>query len=356
MVFWTLVIALTVIACGSLLYAGRAGAVNARPDDPQAPERSHHKKLLAEIDREEADGQLSAEDAVAARAELARDVLRIDREAGAEGTTRRFSLPVAGLVVVVIAGLSFGTYAFLGDPALPGAPLAARPSPHSLSPELASAVEKIEAQLLISPDELRGWQVLGPVYLRVGRYHDAVNAYRHILDLAGATPDTETDLAEALSLANDGEPTAEALALLQKAADTDPKHVRSRFYLAGEAMRQNDFAKAEKLWTEVLALSDGTENWRPAAEQSLQMAQAGAATEGDPDAQNQMIAGMVEGLAARLADSGGTVGEWTRLVRAYTVLGDMEKAQEAYDEAKAAYPNATVRVDLDALAKQNGLE
>ncbi len=356
MLVWTLVIALTVIACGSLLYAGRAGAVNATPADPQAPERSHHKKLLAEIDREEADGQLSAEDAVAARAELARDVLRIDREAGTDRQTRRFSLPFAGLVVVVIAGLSFGTYAFLGNPSLPAAPLVSRSAPNAMPPEIAAAVEKVEAQLAKSPDDLRGWQVVGPVYLRIGRYHDAVNAYRRILDLAGATPDTETDLAEALSLANGGMPSAEAISLLQKAADADPNHVRSRFYLAGEAMRRNEFTRAEKLWTEVLALSDGTENWRSAAEQSLRMAQAGASTEGDSEAQNQMITGMVEGLAARLADSGGTVAEWTRLVRAYTVLGDTEMAQQAYDDAKAAYPDAAARTDLDALAKQNGLE
>lgn len=356
MLFWTLVIALTLIACGSLLYAGRAGAVNATPTDPHAPERSHHKKLLAEIDREEADGQLSAEDAVAARAELARDVLRTDRTAGANTKPRRFSLPVAGLVVVVIAGLSFGTYTFLGNPSLPGAPLAGRTAPDTVPAEVASAIEKVEAQLLESPDDLRGWQVLGPVYVRAGRYHDAVTAYRRILDLAGATPDTQTDLAEALSLANNGMPSAEAIALLQNAADADPNHVRSRFYLAGEAMRQNEFAKAEKLWTEVIALSDGTENWLSAAEQSLRMAQAGASTEGDADAQNQMIAGMVEGLAARLEESGGTVAEWTRLVRAYTVLGDTEKAQKAYDDARAAHPDAAARTDLDALAKQNGLE
>ena len=82
-----------------------------------------------------------------------------------------------------------------------------------------------------------------------------LHAYRRILALSGETPDADTDLAEALSLANNGVPTAEALSLLEKAAAADPKHVRSRFYLAGEAMRQNDFARAEKLWKEVIALS-----------------------------------------------------------------------------------------------------
>jgi len=191
--------------------------------------------------------------------------------------------------------------------------------------------------------------------MRAGRYDEAVHAYRRIVELTGATADTETDLAEALSLANSGVPDSEALALLQKAAAADPNHVRSRFYLAGEATRQNDFEQAATLWSEVIALSDGTEAWLPAAEQALSMAQAGASTQGDAAAQGEMISGMVEGLASRLDADGGTLAEWTQLVRAFIVLGDTERAQSAYDTARAAYPDAKERADLDALAKQNGL-
>ncbi len=356
MLVWTLVIVLTVIACGSLLYAGRIGAVNAAPADSAAADRAHHRSLLDEIDREEADGQLSAENAKAARAELARDVLRARRSEKGVQQARGFSLPVMALAVVAIAGLSIGTYALIGNPSLPDAPLAERPSPNALPPEVAAAVSKIEAQLLKTPDDVRGWQMLGPVYMRVGRYEDAINAYRRIRALVGETPDTDTDLAEALSFANNGVPTTEALSLLQKAAAADPSHVRSRFYLAGEAMRQNDFARATELWKQVIALSDGSESWRPAADQALAMAEARLSTAGNAEAQGQMIAGMAEGLATRLASDGGTIAEWTRLVRAYIVLDDRQKAQKAYDDAKVAYPDATARADLDAFAKQNGLE
>lgn len=356
MLVWTLVIAVAVIASGALFYAGRAGTVNATTSDVQAAERAHHKNLLAEIDRAEADGHLSAGDAVAARAELARDVLRSKQGKGVVSVERRFSPVLAGVVVLGIAVLSVGTYALIGSPTLPDTPLAGRSALSSIPPEIASAIEKVEAQMLKTPDDVRGWQVLAPVYMRAGRYADAVSAYRRILTLAAETPDADTDLAEALSMANGGVPDAEAISLFEKAAAADAKHVRSRFYLAGEAMRANDFARAETLWTEVIALSDGTESWRPAADQALKMAEAGLSTTGDPEAQSQMISGMVEGLASRLAADGGTVAEWTQLVRAYIVLMDIDKAQKAYDDAKAAYPNPSVRTDLDALAKQNGLE
>ena len=355
MLFWTLVIAVTLIASAALFYAGRAGAVNAVAGGSADAERAHHQSLLTEIDREEADGQLSPDDAAAARAELARDVMRQAEARSKSQSVRAFSPIIAGVTIVAVAAIGIGTYALIGNPGLPSAPLASRSTGLEMPEEVADAVAKVEAQLELSPDDVHGWQVLGPVYMRVGRYDDAVNAYRRIIALAGATADTQTDLAEALSLANNGMPDSEAITLLEQAAKADPTHVRSRFYLASEASRRSDFQRAATLWEEVLALSDGTEAWRPAAEQALSMAQAGASTQGDAAAQDEMISGMVEGLAARLDADGGTIQEWTQLVRAFIVLGETERAQKAYDEAKSAYPDSAARTGLDALAKQNGL-
>ena len=45
-----------------------------------------------------------------------------------------------------------------------------------------------------------------------------------------------------------------------------------------------------------------------------------------PDQRNEMIAGMVSRLAERLKVEGGDVAGWLRLVRAYVVLGDRDKA------------------------------
>ena len=65
---------------------------------------------------------------------------------------------------------------------------------------------------------------------------------------------------------------------------------------------------------------------------------------------------MVNGLADRLNKQGGSLDEWTRLVRSEVVLGDLAKAQAAYDSARKAYPDAGARQDLDALAAQAGLK
>ncbi len=56
-----------------------------------------------------------------------------------------------------------------------------------------------------------------------------------------------------------------------------------------------------------------------------------------------MIEGMVSRLANRLASNGGSVDEWSRLIRAYTVLHEADKAKAALADARKALapdPNA----------------
>ena len=69
-----------------------------------------------------------------------------------------------------------------------------------------------------------------------------------------------------------------------------------------------------------------------------------------------MARGMVQRLADRLHGDGGTVDEWLRLVQAYVVLGDRDKAKGAVADAKHAladHPDAIKQ--LDELAKQLSL-
>ena len=75
-----------------------------------------------------------------------------------------------------------------------------------------------------------------------------------------------------------------------------------------------------------------------------------------PEAQKAMIEGMVSRLADRLASDGGSVDEWSRLIRAYTVLHQADKAKAALADArKALAPDPNAVASLDALAHDLGL-
>ena len=70
----------------------------------------------------------------------------------------------------------------------------------------------------------------------------------------------------------------------------------------------------------------------------------------DADAQREMIAGMVAGLAARLEDDPSDREGWLRLTRSYQVLGDGEKALDAFAKAEAAFPGDPEILQLYARA------
>ena len=75
------------------------------------------------------------------------------------------------------------------------------------------------------------------------------------------------------------------------------------------------------------------------------------------DARRDMVRGMVARLAGRLHDNGADIEAWLRLVRAYAVLGDRDKARDAAADAKRAladHPDEIKRID--ELVKGLGLE
>ena len=352
MIFWSIAIAVTAIACAALFYAARGRTVNVEGSE-LAPENNHFRQILAGIESDLATGKLDADQAAAAKAELARDVLRAKNEnqPRVSGDLSQGML-FGGLAAIAV--MTIGLYAVLGSPDLPAQPLAERPEARAQTITLDDAVAQIEARLAQTPDDARGWTVIAPAYVEQGRFADAANAYRKVIELEGANPNLLTGLAEALLLEANGAGSAEAMTLLQTAADADPAHVQSRLYLAAELMRQEDYDAAADYWQQTIDLAQGEEPWLPAARQGLAVAQADGVNEA-ADAQEEMIRGMVESLSARLDTSGGSAEEWTQLVQSHIVLGDLDAAQAAYDRAVAAYPAAFDRGELDTLALQAGL-
>jgi len=70
-----------------------------------------------------------------------------------------------------------------------------------------------------------------------------------------------------------------------------------------------------------------------------------------------MIRGMVDRLAARLKQNGDDVEGWLRLVRAYVVMGDLDKAKGALSDARQAVAGDAERLrQLNEGVKTFGLD
>jgi cytochrome c-type biogenesis protein CcmH len=324
-----------------------------------ATDADFYRSQLAEIERDAERGLLPAEEAETAKAEAARRLIRATRledsqePAVASDRRRRAAALVALLGIPVV---SLGLYLRLGNPDMPGEPLASRQERQE-DPSLAQAVAQIEAHLAKEPNDGRGWEVIAPVYLRGGRFDDAVRAFENAIRILGETPKRLGDYAEALVVANNGVVSADARAALDKALASDPKDTRARFYRALGYEQDGDKGKALEGYE---ALAKDAPAGSPIVQLlSTKIAQLGGkppAATGPlamPQDQMAMVRGMVDNLSARLAQDGRDVDGWIRLIRSYVVLGEPDKAREALARGRAALADDQAgRERLEASARE----
>ncbi len=328
-----------------------------------ASELAFYKAQLGEIERDVERGQLPAEEAAGARAEAARRLIAASAApplvsgAGESASLRR----VAALIVIAIPLVALALYVDLGRPDLPDAPLAGRAADVRSARALEAPIARIEARLAASPDDGRAWAAIAPVYMRLGRFDDAVNAFGESLRLNGESAARRADYGEALVGAAGGGVTADARAAFDKALAAEPGLPAARFYLGLAAEQDGDKAKAIAIYRALLGEAPADAPWTRALAARLAALEGGAvastpASAPPDDGQAATIRGMVERLATRLAQNGGDAGEWARLIRAYSVLHEPEKARDALAAArKALAGDAGARAGLDALAQELGL-
>ncbi len=328
-----------------------------------------YKAQLDEIDRDEAQSLVAPEDAQAARTEAARRLIAAAETADepARVSSSRRAWLVSAAILILVPALSFSLYMVIGHPELPDAPLAARLEAPPARMDLATAIAKIEAHLVQHPEDGRGYEVLAPVYLRVGRTEDGVRAAREALRLLGPSAERHALYGEALVTAANGTVTAEAKQSFEAAAAADPLAAKPRFFLGLAAEQEGKKERAKEIWGKLVAGAPQDAPWAQMLRKRIaalggepEALQGGAAAkiEALPDAARMnVIRGMVEGLAARLAQNGQDLEGWLRLVRSYTVLHEPGKARAALIDAKrnfAGNPDAIARIE--ALARELGLE
>jgi len=90
---------------------------------------------------------------------------------------------------------------------------------------------------------------------------------------------------------------------------------------------------------------------------ALDKEQMRAAGSMDASARQEMIASMVKRLSDRLAENGGSVGEWIKLARTQKVLGKTDAAKAALASAEAAYAGKPEALEqLKTARAQLGIE
>jgi cytochrome c-type biogenesis protein CcmH len=378
MVLWLAVVLMTAAAIFAVLWPlGRVGAPRSGSD------LAVYRDQLDEIERDRAAGLIPGVEAEAARVEVSRRLIAAadaddaQGDAAAAGLAGLRSRRVVAVLALILLPLVAGTvYLALGSPELPGEPLYARQHAPGDGRSIESMIAQIEAHIERNADDGRAWEVLAPVYMRLGRFDDAVKARRRALELNGATAQREADLGEALVAAANGIVTADAKSAFDRALARDPQELKSRFYVGMAAEQDGRGEDAARIWQDMLNGAPADAPWAPSVREALAhlgvnvpAPEAPAATPG-PGAgdvaaaanmseaeRGEMVRGMVARLAERLKQDGSDLDGWLRLVRAYVVLGDRDKATAAAADARRAMSaDADKLRRIDDLTKSLGLD
>jgi cytochrome c-type biogenesis protein CcmH len=310
-----------------------------------------YRDQLDEIGRDQSAGLIGNLEAEAARTEVSRRMIAAAESAQAAaavakpGPARPYRFATLAAAVLLLPLGSVAVYFALGSPGLVPVSMHAGLGGPPLPSSIENTVAEVETFLERNPQNGRGWELLAPVYLRLGRFDDAVRARRNALEIFGPDAARLGDLGEAMVMAAGGVVTAEAKGLFERSAAADPEDVMAQYYLGLADKQDGRRDEAEKRWRALVSAAPDGAPWLSMVKNALArvdergppaVAAAPPADGAPPDHSDGAIDAMVEGLAGRLKKDGSDVPGWIQLVRSYRVLGRTEKAKAAIADAHAA--------------------
>jgi cytochrome c-type biogenesis protein CcmH len=352
-----------------------------------------YKDQLVEVEKDLEKRVLSKSESDAARIEVSRRILLADKRSKLEKQTVSISQNhnklITFIILIFILAGSFSIYAFLGNPSLPDMPLQARLA--EIKENRSQRISQEEAELLVPdeiieapsdylalvsklriamkerPNDIQGLRLLALHEFRLGKYRSARKAHLKIINVLGETATAKDliDFAEVMIVATNGYVSPEAEFILRRGLEMKPNDGRARYY-SGLSMAQSGRPDVTlRLWENLLDEGPDDAPWIPLIKEQIvdvarlvgvNLAQDqlpgptseqinSAETMSDVD-RKEMIQGMVSSLSNRLANEGGTVNEWARLIRALGVLGETANASKIWIEAQTIFERNSSDIEI----------
>ncbi|WP_085907904.1 c-type cytochrome biogenesis protein CcmI [Kiloniella majae] len=410
MIFWALIGTLTALSL-LVLIKPLAKKAETAPADTAESDLAVYKDQLKEIDKDLKAGNIAEAQAEIARIEIQRRILNAGQEQSASTKGQPLSpnamkgLLGSLIVAFPIAGLAL--YMYLGQPGIPGMPLAerditaermaiAQQQDNQRNTEMMALAQKLQTRLENDPQNLEGWMLLGSTYAEIGQFPLAEKAFRQAMENNPPNPMIFSAVAEMMVAQAEGQVSTDALELFRKTLELNPRDPRGLFY-SGLALTQADANEdALKLWLTLRTYTSAADPWLqildaqivglanqekmnpekllasyPAQEPTETTEQQGeaqpgpssedmaAAAELSAEERVEMINGMVERLADRLSETPDDLQGWIQLARSYHTLDRSADALEAIKNAELAaekQPDAEeAREKIQKLKQELGL-
>jgi cytochrome c-type biogenesis protein CcmH len=290
----------------------------------------------------------------------------------------RIALISAAVVAIAAVGLSLR-----GDGVDSGS--SATSTTQASTGDVNNSIAELEAKLKDNPNDAKGWQTLGWALMQTEKFAEAGQAYARATQIDPKKSEYWSALGEARVLAGPGDVSAEAKTAFEKSVALDPKDPRARYFIGVAQDIAGDHKSAIDGWLALLADTPSGAPWeadvrrlikevgekekievasrlaaiRPAPATggaaiataaipgvSRDQMQAGAQL---PKGQQEaMIAGMVDGLEAKLKANPKNESGWIMLMRSRVQLGEESKSATVLKNARAAFAD-----DSSALKRVN---
>jgi cytochrome c-type biogenesis protein CcmH len=373
---------LTLMTCVAAVWVA-APFLQAAPasDDGHNPDANVYRDQLAEVDREQRDSLISAEQADSARLEIKRRLLALDRNAlpvirrlsSIERTFFGRGLALAGVVAAM------ALYLMNGNPEIPSQPRSAAATPVPAvaaravqpnapagpagapsaggSPSIAGVdemIEKLASRLAKSPKDADGWRMLGWSYFGTERFVEAGQAYAKAIELSPQVASLRTSYGEAMVRTADGRVTPDAAKSFEEAVKLDAKDPRARFFLGLAKEQAGSKAAALKDWLAVLTDAGPTDDGLPELKERIQ-ALAKELGQDVSAALGKTAAVAPQTPAAPLPAAGGVLGKLNAAAQAEQTAparGPTPADVKAAEALPASDRNAMIQSMVDGLQKR----
>ncbi|MGC1440429.1 MAG: c-type cytochrome biogenesis protein CcmI [Burkholderiaceae bacterium] len=320
MTFWIALTGLTILAVALIVVPLIVGR------HISAATTEHEARLAVlrdrrdEIERDRIAGRLSESEATQAQQELVEAlaesmVLHGQPSTGGRNTPSKLSIATAAGLAVVIPVVSFLAYSQVGQPAV-GAwqadnVLVADPSEQQVTEMVEQIVERTQSH----PDDGEAWLALAKARQMQGNASAAANAFERAVAAGEESAGILADFAEVLAIANERDFSGKPTALLERAFQLEPDHVKTNALLGASYFQTGQHKKA------VPFLKRFVSGIEPGSEQAAQINQliariesesggsvppvgsngVAAATSPNPPA-NSQTAGQISGLITLIGD------------------------------------------------------
>lgn len=265
--FWLAAGLLLLIALSFLLIPVLRERRAQREEDRTALNVALYEERVAELNSQQAEGVLSAEQMDAGRAEAARELLA-DTEGSAPLRSSRLGKPLPLLAALLVPVLGLGLYLHFGASDKVELTREFAQAPQSME----EMTRRLERAVAAQPDSAEGLYFLGRTYMAQDRPADAAKIFERTVAVAGRQPELLGQWAQAQYFADNKQWSDKVQGLTDEALKADPNEVTSLGLLGIAAFEGGRYQDAIDYWKRLQAQLPPDDNSRAALQGGIERA------------------------------------------------------------------------------------